>query len=144
MAAAYISETEIAAQITQAKFDGLFSDDSGDIFRDQLIEQASERVRSAAKRAGHALGDTTTDQNVVYATMGVFLLLAYGRRDEQLPERFSDMLRTVDKIERGEIALDGAPNTTSAIGGAVFSESNEDTSSTARFNPLSREKMAGY
>lgn len=145
MAVAYITTAQVNAQITSAKRAALFADDVADAFLNELIEQASVRVQAAAQRAGYTIGSSTTNEQIVNATMAVFLLMAYGRRDQTLPERFHPDLSLVDRLERGELALVGVtPDAGAGIGGAIFSEGDEDVDDDARFNPFRRDKMAGY
>lgn len=146
--AAYITRAEIEAQITAAKLDALFADDVGDAHLNELIERASGRVRSAALRAygRDVLGDsTTTNEQAKAATMAVFLLMAYGRRDLSLPERYMPDLALVDALESGRMALVGVtPDTEAAIGGVAFSALDESEDDDARYNPFRRDKMRGY
>lgn len=145
MAAAYITATDVNAAITSAVRADLFVDDSGDAFFDDLVQKASELVKSAAHNAGYiTLGDTTTSQQIKMATLGQFLMLAYNRKQQALPEAFYEAYNMLERIRNGAIELtDFDASTTSGIGGAAFTETNSSVTG-ARYNVFSRSKLDVY
>lgn len=148
MAAAYIDttyvDTFIGSDVRQALFTEVGSTYSSSAFT-QVVNAASQVVKMAAKNAGYSLGDTTTDQTVMLATMVEFLKMAPGARKgfpiaEKLVEEYGG---TMEAIRSGNLPLDQDPSAQNAVGGIVFTNSDE-TDPTARSAVFTRERFGSY
>lgn len=132
MAAIYIDSTYVDGYLGTDRRQALFNDGSGYVstYFDQLVLSASDLVKAAALNAGYTLGDTTTSQTVKTATFGAFLMLAYGRKDQPVPEQYATTVNLIEAIRTGAVPLPGVePDGATAIGGADFTETSTSISS---------------
>ncbi len=146
MAAVYLTSADIDALVGTDVRTALFVDDTGNTHLARCIQLASAVIKSAAHRAGYTgLGDTTTDEQVIAATLGQFLVLMYNRKQQRVPPEFFEVVNMATEIREGRLPLLGltASTTSAAAGGAAFSETNSSVSG-ARYNPLSRERLDVY
>ena len=96
---------------------------------DAAVALASSMAQSRAKRAGYAVGDTTTEDVVVHLTMAYLLRFAYGRKQRSLPEDLAAAFPVPEgDIGSGDFPLDDVePDPQDAVGGVKFSDSSSTT-----------------
>ena len=145
MAASYIDTDVIDAYVGADVRADLFVDDTGGTLITTLIEHASEIVRASAHNAGYtSLGNTTTNVQVILATLGQFLFAAYNRKQQELPERFAVWANHADAIASGALPLVGLTvDDTAAVGGSKWS-STLSTATRSYHQRLSIHKLSGY
>lgn len=147
MSAAYIDADYIDAFIGADTRTAIFTTPTAAYSAAQLttvIQSASADVKMAAKNAGYTLGDTTTDDIVKKATLVQFLRTVNTRKGVSVGEDFIKLWGDyLGGIYRGEIPLDGTPDTSSAVGGAKFSE-NATSSDTTYTPKLGIGQTGGY
>ena len=126
MAASYIDATYVDAFISAGRRQKLFTDPAvGSYtasFFTQQVTSASELVKSAAKTAGYVLGDSTSDEVVKLATFGQLIMMAYGRKNEAVPEQFATAVNLAAAVRNGDLPLTSSPTSRDAVGGVSFLE----------------------
>lgn len=151
MSASYITAAYIDSFVGADVRAALFTDSAGDYSATILgvqINAASALIKSYAKNSGYDLGDTTTDDAVMLATLGALLRVAYSRPDKNvaIPENFSEHPATLAYmgILSGDMPiLSVTPNKGAEVGGFQFTESDPDvTGSVPR--RTSKTEMAGF
>lgn len=134
MVAAYLATADVDAAIGATERQVLFSDNetvagyNGTYFT-ALNNRASELAKSMAENAGYSPGDSTTDERLKAAALGLLLLEAYSRKlgAEAGKRRVAEhLLMAVDMLRDGRLRL-GTPTARDAVGGAVFSGSSTTT-----------------
>lgn len=149
MAASYLTTADVDAVISVRT--RLFEDTSpGDgsgysaTFFTRAVELASAIVKSAAHSAGYtSLGDSTTDEQVIAATLGQFLVIAYNRKQQAVPPEFFEAVNLATGIRDGSVPLTSLTvSSRAAVGGVEFSDVSESTSS--RHQVMSRAKLTTY
>ena len=151
MAAAYLATADVDAAIGATERQVLLSDTEAvggysATYFTAINNRASELAKAMAEKAGYSPGDTTTDQRLIAATLGLFLVEAYSRKQggEEGRKRVAPhLLMAVDDLRSGKLKLTSTPTTLGAAGGAQFSES--DRTATTNWAPVfSRERLGKY
>lgn len=148
MAANYLADADINAAIGSELRVALFSDSGGTestTERTRAIEIASAIVKAAVTKAGYSIGDTTTDDTVIAATLGQFLAIAYGRKGEKVPEQFYSVVNLAEEIKTGKVPLPSlALDTSAAVGGVDFSDTSSSSASSRHQVFALRTKLDVY
>ena len=148
MAAAYLSTDDVDALIGADVRQALFTTPSvaySSTHFTRVNQMASAIVKSAAKNAGYTLGDTTTDDVVVTATLAEFIKMApANRKGIAVGKAFVDQYGgTMEAIRSGQLPLGSGPDTVQGVGGSTFSETDPTAEDT--YAPvLSRSNLSGY
>lgn len=151
MAASYLTATYVNQYITSAVRISLFDDDEDGSLSaseiaafDELVTGASEQARAYAENAGYVPGDSTTSRILKKATLGIFLIEAYQRRQQNVPEQFATLLSLAEELRTGALEIyDLTPTTRDAVGGSSFTETDSSVSG-SREQKFSRSKLTGY
>jgi len=151
--AAYIDNADIDAVIGANTRQALFTDDGETYAADgadrvtRLIALSSDLVKAYAKNSGYSVGDTTTEDRVKMATLGVFVELAYQRSEKglDLPDGWatSPMKLAAEAILTGDMPLEASLDKGSAVGGWLFSTHDADVTN-ARDQRASRKNLEGW
>ena len=137
MAACYISSSDVDAFIGIVRRQALFNDQVSVGYVDnnfiRITQMASAVVKSAAHNAGYtSLADSSDDDDVKLATIGQFLLMAYGRKGEAVPEQFASAINMAEAIRKGDLELTGLTvNARDAVGGNKWTESSTSITNAA-------------
>lgn len=92
----------------------------------QLIKAASARVDGALEAAGYPIPGSSPPALVKDATLGQYLVRAYGRKGLTLPDRWHEHVHLVDAIAEGETTVPGlTPDSEKAVGRVWFSDSSD-------------------
>lgn|SRR5574343_386117 len=148
MAANYITSADVDAMIGSGRRQALFTDPGGSYSSANFVrvcELASAVVRAAAHEAGYtSLGESTTNDQVILAALGQFLMMSYGRKGEAVPDQFAAAVHLAEAIRSGNVPIVGiSPSTGTAIGGSSFTESDADVDG-ARVQLFSRDEQDVY
>lgn len=114
----------------------------------QFEKMASATVRSKAAVKGYSVGTDSTNDFVRLCTLGSWYHWAGGlRKGLEVPEQITTalgMLELLDKDGDGALPIPGlSQSTQDGISGALFSDTS-DTSSDARVQYFSREKLRSW
>lgn len=151
MSATYITATYIDSFVGADVRAALFTDSAGDYSPTILgvqINAASALIKAYAKNSGYDLGDTTTDDSVMLATLGALMRVAYSRPDKNvaIPEGFGEHPATLAYlgILSGDMPiLSATPNVGAEVGGFQFTESDPDVTD-AVVRRTSKTELAGF
>lgn len=93
----------------------------------QWIRSASARVDSALINAGYDPPASSAPALVKDATLGQYLMRAYGRHNARVPEQWIGQANMADAIRRGDVPVPGLSvrNARDAVGGVRFSKSDK-------------------
>lgn len=151
MAATYITATYIDSFIGADVRAALFTDGS-EVYSATIlgvqINAASALIKAYAKNSGYDLGDTTTDDSVMLATLGALMRVAYSRPDKNIavPDGFDSHPATLAYmgILSGDMPiLSATPNVGAEVGGFQFTESDPDVTD-AVVRRTSKTELAGF
>ncbi len=120
---AYIDSTYITNRIGASLMNALAESDSARI--SAWCDDATALVQSALEHAGYASPSAPGD-DVKLATFGQWLIAANALRiGVDIPAQWYAAVMLLDRIRKGEHKPIGlTPNTTGAVGGSEFSESD--------------------
>lgn len=147
MAAAYLTVTRVDAVLGADQRAALLSDDNtvagyNSTYFTLINNQASALVKAAARNAGFTLGDTTTDDIVIQATLGQFIKQACGRKSVAIPEALGYLVEMIVLIADGTLTL-GDPTVKNAVGGFTWSDQST-TSADGLPAVFTRKTLMGY
>lgn len=114
-----------------------------------LISQADAIVDAALMVGGYTRRSTTstpatTPDMIKMLSAARWLLLAYGRKDLELPPQYWQNVNILDQVRNGILEIDGeARSIARSTGGVLFSDSSS-TSQDAKPRVFSRKNMGGY
>lgn len=152
MADRYLNDALIDKIIGSSMVAGLTTSADSDIDKEIHIEFATAAVKTRLKNSGYARPSTSTpatdaeldaiDPYIKMATFAVFyeMLCASPLNSLSLPEGWEDSeyKLSLAAIESGAATLEQEPDTTSAVGGVLFSDPDEYP------QQFSREELEGY
>lgn len=143
--ASYIDADDIDALLGTATRQDLFATVNGTYVTawfSNCIIFASELVRVAAFNSGYS--NPSADNAIKVATLGQFMIMAYGRKQKTPPAIFAEMLMVYDKIVKGEFQFpDQTPTAQDAVGGSSFSETDA-TQDNSREPIMDRDGLSGF
>lgn len=126
---AILTEAFVEAMISDEVQEALFADDVGDAFFNVFVATADALVEAALKNAGYPAPVLASSPKAFalaqLAAFGEFIKLAYGRKQETVPEEYSTAVSLLKRIIEGELPMpDLAPAVPDAVGGVLFTESD--------------------
>lgn len=136
MASLYLSVADVDAAIGSTRRQNLFATETGTYLTadyTRVVQYSSALVKAAAQNAGYSLGDTTTDDVVVTASLGQFLKMAYGRKGGEVPDQWDSAVALLEAIRTGAVPIPSlTPSTRDGSGGSVFTESSTSITNSSR------------
>lgn len=150
----YLDTTSIGARFGTDLRDALCPGAPGPVLAD-VIAAAESVVESALREGGYSsaipssvyASTAAVPKQIAEAALGQWWAAAHLAKGLLLPspapEPAASLIGLADRIRTGEIEIDGVVQTSRAVGGVAFTDS-ESTAEDARPQIFSREEWAGW